>query len=91
MNTSTLKASGIILYPVMTERTVAMVESQNKLTFIVDRRSNKHSIKRAVEDLYAVKVSEVRTLITPAGAKKAFVTLAPESKASEVAVRLGIL
>jgi len=88
---SVLKASETILHPVMTERTVAMIESQNKLTFIVDRRADKHSIKRAVEDLYAVKVARVNTLITPAGLKKAFVTLAPESKASDVAVKLGIL
>ncbi|MEM2905635.1 MAG: 50S ribosomal protein L23 [Candidatus Bathyarchaeia archaeon] len=86
-----MKASEIILYPVMTERTVAMIESQNKLTFIVDRRADKQSIKRAVEDLYEVKVARVNTLITPAGTKKAFVKLAPESKASDVAVKLGIL
>lgn len=86
-----MKAADIVLYPVMTERTVAMIEAQNKLTFIVDRRVDKPGIKRAVEELYSVKVTKVRTLITPSGAKKAFVTLAPESKASDVAVRLGVL
>jgi large subunit ribosomal protein L23 len=47
-------------------------------------------IKNAVEQLYEVKVEKVNTLITPRGEKKAFVTLKPEFKASELAVKLGI-
>jgi len=33
----------------------------------------------------------VTTMITPQGEKKAFVKLAPEHKASDVAIKLGIL
>jgi large subunit ribosomal protein L23 len=38
-----------------------------------------------------VRVQDVRTLITPEGEKKAFVKLTPDFKASDLAVRLGIL
>jgi large subunit ribosomal protein L23 len=67
------------------------LESENKITFIVDPRSDKHDIRRAIEELYEVRVEQVRTLITPEGDKKAFVKLTPDFKAADLAVRLGIL
>jgi len=85
-----LKSSGIIRYPVTTESAVRLIESENKLTFIVDIKANKKSIKRAVEELYQVKVESVCTSIIR-NQKKAFVKLTPEYKASDVAIKLGIL
>jgi large subunit ribosomal protein L23 len=68
-----------------------MIERENKIVFIVNRKATKVDIKRAVEDLYQVKVKNVNTLITREGTKKAFVKLAPEYSATELAVKLGIL
>ena len=65
----------VILYPLMTEVTTRLIETENKLVFIVDRRARKRNIKRAVEELYQVKVDYVNVLITPRGEKKAFVKL----------------
>lgn len=81
----------VILYPLMTEVTSRMIERENKIVFIVNRKATKVDIKRAVEDLYQVKVKNVNTLITREGTKKAFVELAPEYSATELAVKLGIL
>ncbi len=81
----------IIVYPMMSEDSVKLIETENKITFIVRREASKHDIKRAVEELYEVKVDRVSTLTTPEGKKKAYVKLSPESKASELAVKLGIL
>ncbi len=81
----------IIVYPMMSEDSVKLIETENKITFIVRREASKHDIKRAVEELYEVKVDRVSTLTTPDGKKKAYVKLSPESKASELAVKLGIL
>lgn len=81
----------VIKYPVMTEKSMRMVEEENKLVFIVDRRANKPTIKRAVEELFDVEVEKVWTLITSRGEKKAIVKLKPEYKATDVAVKLGIL
>ena len=81
----------VILYPVMTESTTRLIEEENKLVFIVNIKANKADIKKAVEELYEVKVSKVNTLITPQGRKKAFVKLRPEYKAADVAIKLGIL
>ena len=81
----------IIVYPMMSEDTVKLIESENKITFVVNNKASKHDVRRAVEELYEVKVSRVSTLTTPEGKKKAYVKLSPESKASELAVKLGIL
>jgi large subunit ribosomal protein L23 len=68
-----------------------MVEKDNKLIFIVNLKAGKSDVKRAVEQLYEVKVNRVTMLITPQGEKKAFVKLDPEYRASDVAIKLGIL
>jgi len=81
----------VILYPLMTEAASLMVEKENKLVFIINKKAGKADVKRAVEELYEVKVERVNLLTTPQGEKKAFVKLAPEYKAVDVAIKLGIL
>ncbi len=81
----------VISYPLMTESASLMVEKENKLIFVVNVKAEKGDVKKAVEELYEVKVNKVNLLITPQGTKKAFVKLNPEFKASDVAIKLGIL
>lgn len=81
----------VILYPLMTESASLMVERENKLVFIVNLKATKLDVKKAVEELYDVKVEKVNIAITPSGEKKAFVKLLPEYKAADVAIKLGIL
>ena len=81
----------VILYPLMTESASLMVEKENKLVFIVNLKATKADVKRAVEQLYEVKVEKVNIMITPDGRKKAFVKLNPEYRASDVAIKLGVL
>ncbi len=81
----------VILYPMMTEITSRILETENKLVFIVNIRANKADIRRAVEELYEVGVAKVNVLITPKGEKKAFVKLHPDYSAADVAIKLGIL
>ncbi len=81
----------VIFYPLMTESASLMVEKDNKLIFIVDLKAGKSDVKKAVEQLYEVEVDRITMLITPQGEKKAFVKLKPEYKASDVAIKLGIL
>jgi len=86
-----MKPDEIITYPLMTESASVMVEKDNKLLFVVNLKADKQDIKKAVETMYEVKVADVHTLITPQGVKKAFVKLKPEYRASDVAIKLGIL
>jgi len=86
-----MKPHEVIKYPLMTEKAVNLIEGENKVTFIVDRRASKHDIARAVEQLYGVKAEKVWTLITPRGEKKAMVKLQEGYSATDLAIRLGIL
>lgn len=81
----------IIIRPVVSESALERVEKQNELTFIVNLKAAKAQVKWAVEKLYDVKVMKVNTLITMRGEKKAYVKLTPAYKASDVAIKLGIL
>ncbi|MCW3981075.1 MAG: 50S ribosomal protein L23 [Candidatus Bathyarchaeota archaeon] len=81
----------IILYPLMTEVASRLLETENKLVFIVSLKATKPKITQAVEELYDVRVEKVNVLITPQGRKKAFVKLHPDDKAADVAIKLGIL
>jgi large subunit ribosomal protein L23 len=86
-----MDSNDVIFYPLMTESASLMVEKDNKLIFVVNLKAGKGDVRRAVEQLYEVKVDKVNMLITPQGEKKAFVRLKPEYKASDVAIKLGIL
>ena len=86
-----MNSNDVIYYPLMTESASLMVEMDNKLIFIVNLKAHKNDIKRAVEELYDVKVQKITLLITPQGEKKAFVKLQPDFKASDVAIKLGLL
>ncbi len=80
----------ILIHPVITETALELIEKENKLTFLVSRDANKKMIKEAIEKLYQVKVEKVTTLIRPNGKKKAYVKLAPESSATDLATKIGI-
>ncbi len=51
----------VIRKPCLTEKSNLLQEIQNTVTFKVDPRANKIEIKKAVEELFDVKVQSVRT------------------------------
>ena len=57
-----LSPEEVISYPVMSEDSVKLIETENKITFIIDGRANKNDVRRAVEELYEVEVWKVHTL-----------------------------
>jgi large subunit ribosomal protein L23 len=81
----------VIKYPLVSEDAVTLIEAENKITFIVDGGASKNDVRRAVEELYEVRVDRVNSVVTPEGRKKAYVKLTADYKASDLAVRLGIL
>lgn len=60
----------LVRRPVVTEKTTALSE-QNKFTFYVDNIAKKHSIKKAIEEIFNVKVKKVNVLNIQ-GKKKRF-------------------
>jgi large subunit ribosomal protein L23 len=81
----------VISYPLLTEKGISGIESENKLMFIVKQDANKTQIRWAVETALGVKVDSINTLVDRDGAKKAMVKLKPEFKASDIATRFGML
>jgi large subunit ribosomal protein L23 len=57
-------ASEIIKRPVITEKSLQLVENLNQYTFEVDRRANKVEIKKAIEELFNVSVVKVNVINT---------------------------
>lgn len=80
----------VVKKPLITEKTFDLIERENKLVFLVDRKANKSQIKRAIEKIHNVKIIKVNTLITPLGNKKAFIKLHPDYSAQDIAIDLGI-
>lgn len=70
-----MNSMDVIYCPLMTESASLMVEKENKLIFIVNLKAHKKDVKRAVEELYEVKVHRVTLLITPQGEKKRLLDL----------------
>ena len=50
----------IIKRPVISERSMEQA-SEKKYTFIVDKKANKSQVKRAIEEIFEVKVEKVNT------------------------------
>ena len=55
-----MNANQIIRRPLVTEKSTILREEGNVITFEVDPNANKIEVKRAVEELFKVKVEEVR-------------------------------
>lgn len=60
--------SQVIKKPLITEKTASLT-AQNKYTFVVDKKANKETVKKAVEEFFKVKVKKV-WLIKVLGKKK---------------------
>ena len=88
----------IIVMPWITEKTlearrisdpdIGFLQNNNRIEFIVHRDATKAQIKRAVEELFEVKVAKVNTRITITG-KHASVRLAEGYDAEEARLKLG--
>ncbi|XP_068938891.1 large ribosomal subunit protein uL23-like [Petaurus breviceps papuanus] len=81
----------IIKFPLTTKSAMKKIEDNHTLVFIVDVKANKHQIKQAVKKLYDIDVAKVNTLIPPDGEEKAYVRLAPDYDALDVANKIGII
>lgn len=69
MNKANRSNAQIVKYPVITDKATRLLEN-NKYSFIVDRYSDKNSIKKAIEDLFNVNVIKVNTFNLPRKKKR---------------------
>jgi large subunit ribosomal protein L23 len=67
-----MKHTDVLVRPVITEKVNSQMEKSGRYTFEVDKKANKLEIKKAVEEFYGVKVSEVNTIVVPGKVKNRF-------------------
>lgn len=87
---ATIHDFDVIVEPVITEKTMSLMQEQNKVTLKVSQKANRADVKKAFEKIFGVKVTGVNIVNVPAaettrggrykgvisGFKKAIVTVA---------------
>jgi len=76
--------------PVVTEKAVMMIESQNVLTFKTGKEFKKDEIKKEVEEIFEIQIKEIRTLIKN-NKKYAYIKLKGDVLAIDIATKLGLM
>lgn len=84
-------AHTVIKYPLSTEKAVRMMEADNKMIFVVERRATKLDIKDAVQTIFGAKPMSINTIITPKGQKRAIVRFGPDKAAVDIATEMGLI
>ncbi|MBI2140041.1 50S ribosomal protein L23 [Candidatus Woesearchaeota archaeon] len=80
-----------IRYPLATEKCIRLMEKENKLIFVVDKKATKRDVRKAIEQLFAAKVRKVTTLNAHDGQKRAYITFAKDTPAIDIATKLGLM
>jgi large subunit ribosomal protein L23 len=79
-----------MIKPLVTEKAVMLIESQNVLTFATEKEKTKTEIKNELEELFNVKIEKLRTIVQ--GNKKyVYAKLKKEFPAIDVATKLGLM
>jgi len=81
----------IIKHPLSTEKSIRLMESENKLIFVVSNKSTKSEIKKAIEEMFKVEVDKINTFITSEGEKRAYVKFSQKNPAIDIATQLGLM
>ncbi|MDA8082871.1 MAG: 50S ribosomal protein L23 [Nitrospiraceae bacterium] len=81
----------IIKKPLFTEKGNALKESENKILVEVERDSNKLEIKKAVEEIFKVKVEKVATVKVHGKWKRygKFIGKRPDRKKAVITLKQG--
>lgn len=64
----------VIKEPIITEKTTRRMETENKYSFKADKRATKSEIKKAIEEMFKVKVLKVNTKIRKPKPRKLRIT-----------------
>lgn len=81
----------IIKYPLSTEKSIRLMEKENKLIFVVSKKATKREIKKAIEEMFKAEVNDVNTFVNPDGEKRAYVKFSAKNPAIDIATRMGLM
>lgn len=79
----------ILLHPYVTEKTMAIMDKDNALEFLVRMDATKPQIQAAFKQIFEVDLRAVNTRITKNG-KRAIVYFPPGVSAEEIGMRIGV-
>lgn len=88
---TTIEPFETLQFVLMTEKCVRLIESQNKLVFIVRRQAGRKQIRKAAESAFQSRVAGVNTMIDQKGRKRAYIKFQQPGAAGDIAIRLGII
>ncbi|MDX9930507.1 MAG: 50S ribosomal protein L23 [Bacteroidales bacterium] len=80
----------ILIKPIVTEKMTGLGDKFNRYGFIVARNANKLQIRKAIEDLYGVRVEDVNTMIV-AGKRKSRYTKSGVQSGRKATVKKAII
>jgi len=80
----------ILIKPLMTEKAVRMIETENKIVFIVVRKATKEEIKKEFESAFESKIKSINVQIRK-NQKIAFIKLKEENAALNISTKLGVM
>lgn len=60
----------VVIRPILTEKTEVMSDDKNQYVFEVARRANKRQVKTAIEKIFEVSVTDVRTMVVPGKSRR---------------------
>lgn len=81
----------VIKHPLSTEKSIRLMESDNKLLFEVAKDATKRDIRQAIEKMFKVKAMSVATFVGPDSKKRAYIRFSKETPAIDIATKLGLV
>ena len=81
----------IVYHPLSTEKSIRLMEAENKLVFVINKKSSKKDVKEAVEKMFNVKIVRVNTYTTSQGEKRAYVKFSRQNPAIDIATQMGLM
>jgi large subunit ribosomal protein L23 len=83
-----MQAHYVIKKPIVTEKTTFAMNERKQYSFLVDNRANKQDVKRAIEQMYKVRVVGVTTQVRKGKERRLRYGLVTEATTKKATVRL---
>ncbi len=80
-----------IIKVVNSEKSTRLLEKGNKLSLIVDSKTDKESLLEELRAVYGLKVRKINIMFTARNKKKAIVTLDKSHTPDEIATKFGMV
>ena len=78
----------VLVKPIVTERATDLTEKYNQFAFKVNPTANKPQIRDAIESMYGVKVTNIRTMVVPGKLRRRGMSIGKQSNWKKAIVTL---